>query len=66
MAAQITEEKAELQKNMETFYENYILIDVGANLTNKKFSRDLDSVVKRAKDSGLKLNKDFSVFQLSF
>lgn len=52
MAAKKTDEKTEIQKNMETFYENYILIDVGANLTNKKFSRDLDSVVKRAKDSG--------------
>lgn len=53
MAAQITDDKADIQeKNMETFYENYILIDVGANLTNKKFSRDLESVVKRAKDSG--------------
>ncbi|XP_011309418.1 putative deoxyribonuclease TATDN1 [Fopius arisanus] len=34
-------------------YENYILIDVGANLTNKKYSRDLDSVIQRAKDSGV-------------
>lgn len=52
MAAPINDDKHEVQKNMETFYENYILIDVGANLTNKKFSRDLDSVVRRAKDSG--------------
>lgn len=52
MAAQISEDKTDVQENMETFYENYILIDVGANLTNKKFSRDLDSVVRRAKDSG--------------
>lgn len=54
MAAQINDEKSENQKNMETFYENYILIDVGANLTNKKFSRDLDSVIRRAQDSGKK------------
>lgn len=54
MAAQISEDKTDVPKNMETFYENYILIDVGANLTNKKFSRDLDSVVRRAKDSGMK------------
>lgn len=33
--------------------ENYIIVDVGANLTNKKFSRDLDSVVQRAKDAGI-------------
>ncbi|XP_066244927.1 3'-5' ssDNA/RNA exonuclease TatD [Euwallacea similis] len=38
---------------MEKCYENYILIDVGANLTNKKYSRDLDSVIQRAKDSGV-------------
>ncbi|KAH1014860.1 hypothetical protein HUJ05_012675 [Dendroctonus ponderosae] len=38
---------------MEKCYENYILIDVGANLTNKKYGRDLDSVVQRAKDSGV-------------
>ncbi|XP_018579380.1 uncharacterized protein LOC108917319 [Anoplophora glabripennis] len=38
---------------MKACYENYILIDVGANLTNKKYSRDLDSVIQRAKDSGV-------------
>lgn len=38
---------------MEKCYENYILIDIGANLTNKKYSRDLDTVVQRAKDSGV-------------
>nr|ADD38159.1 Deoxyribonuclease tatD [Lepeophtheirus salmonis] len=32
---------------------NYIIVDIGANLTNKKFSRDLDSVIQRAKDSGV-------------
>ncbi|GAB6028418.1 hypothetical protein CHUAL_002578 [Chamberlinius hualienensis] len=31
----------------------YILIDIGANLTNKKFSRDLESVIRRAKDAGV-------------
>ena len=24
---------------------NYIIVDIGANLTNKKFSRDLDQVI---------------------
>lgn len=33
-------------------FDNYVLIDVGANLTNRKFGRDLESVVQRAKDSG--------------
>ncbi|XP_017768186.1 PREDICTED: 3'-5' ssDNA/RNA exonuclease TatD [Nicrophorus vespilloides] len=40
-------------KLMEQCYENLIVIDVGANLTNKKYSRDLDSVIQRAKDSGV-------------
>lgn len=33
--------------------DNYLIVDIGANLTNKKFSRDLDSVVQRAKESGV-------------
>lgn len=33
--------------------ENYIIVDIGANLTNKKFTRDLDSVVARARDAGV-------------
>ena len=33
--------------------DNYIIVDVGANLTNKKFARDLDTVVQRAKDAGV-------------
>jgi TatD DNase family protein len=40
-------------KTMEQCYENYILVDVGANLTNKKYSRDLESVIQRARDSGM-------------
>lgn len=40
------------QQNMEQCYENLIVIDVGANLTNKKYSRDLESVIQRAKDAG--------------
>lgn len=31
----------------------YFIVDIGANLTNKKFARDLSAVVQRAKDSGL-------------
>lgn len=34
-------------------YDNYLLIDVGSNMVNKKFSRDLESVLQRAKDSGM-------------
>ena len=32
--------------------DNYIIVDVGANLTNKKFARDLDAVIQRAKEAG--------------
>lgn len=34
-------------------FENLIVIDAGANLTNKKYSRDLESVIQRAKDAGI-------------
>ena len=37
---------------MQECYENYIVVDIGANLTNKKYGRDLDSVIQRAKDAG--------------
>ena len=30
----------------------YFMVDIGANLTNKKYSRDLEHVIQRAKDSG--------------
>lgn len=33
-------------------FDNLILIDTGANLINKKYSRDLESVLRRAKDAG--------------
>lgn len=38
--------------NMEHCFENLILIDCGSNLANKKYARDLDQVLKRAKDAG--------------
>ncbi|KAJ8672942.1 hypothetical protein QAD02_004203 [Eretmocerus hayati] len=44
------------EKNLDAMshcYENYVLVDVGANLTNKKYVRDLDSVIQRAKDAGV-------------
>ena len=40
--------KGKLMDNLS----NYIIVDIGANLTNKKFSRDLDQVIQRATDSG--------------
>uniref|UniRef100_T1J039 Deoxyribonuclease TATDN1 n=1 Tax=Strigamia maritima TaxID=126957 RepID=T1J039_STRMM len=42
-----------MENNKKPANENYILIDVGANLTNKKFGRDLDAVIQRAKDAGV-------------
>nr|CAG4640953.1 EOG090X080R [Eulimnadia texana] len=33
---------------------SYVLVDIGANLTNSKYSRDLDSVIERAKDAGVR------------
>lgn len=47
------EKKPEDNSAMEQCYENLIVVDVGANLTNKKYSRDLDSVIQRAKDAGV-------------
>jgi len=39
-------------QNLQSCYENYIMVDVGASLTNKKYGRDLESVIRRAKDAG--------------
>lgn len=39
--------------DMKHCFENLIVIDAGANLTNKKYSRDLESVIQRAKDAGM-------------
>lgn len=48
----LAEEQLDIDDNMKHCFENLIVIDVGANLTNKKYSRDLDSVVQRARDAG--------------
>ncbi|KAH8022769.1 hypothetical protein HPB51_005067 [Rhipicephalus microplus] len=34
--------------------DNYLLVDICANLVNKKFNRDLESVIQRAKDAGVR------------
>lgn len=49
---------------MKHCYDNLIVVDVGANLTNKKYSRDLDSVVQRAKDSGKSIKKSYKSHML--
>lgn len=59
-----TDKEATCDSNMKRYFENYILVDVGANLTNRKFSRDLESVIARAKDAG---NLEYKpTFLLSF
>ncbi|XP_022231794.1 3'-5' ssDNA/RNA exonuclease TatD isoform X1 [Drosophila obscura] len=51
--APLLEEQLDMDDSMKHCFENLIVIDVGANLTNKKYSRDLDSVVQRARDAGV-------------
>lgn len=52
MATSLCNESLDSKKAIEQCYENLIVVDIGANLTNKKYNRDLDSVVQRAKDAG--------------
>ena len=47
-AGQVTEAPTMMDK-----LSNYIIVDIGANLTNKKFSRDLDQVIQRAREAGV-------------
>lgn len=49
----MTSEESQISEELKGCYENLIVIDIGANLTNKKYGRDLDSVVQRAKDAGI-------------
>ncbi|KAH8243415.1 hypothetical protein KR032_007270 [Drosophila birchii] len=51
--APLLEDQLDIADTMKHCFENLIVIDVGANLTNKKYSRDLDSVVQRARDAGV-------------
>ncbi|XP_013135751.1 PREDICTED: tat-linked quality control protein TatD [Papilio polytes] len=49
----MTSEETQIPEELKGCYENLIVIDIGANLTNKKYGRDLDSVIQRAKDAGV-------------
>lgn len=49
----MTSEEVQISEELKGCYENLIVIDIGANLTNKKYGRDLDSVIQRAKDAGV-------------
>lgn len=55
----MTSEETQISEELKGCYENLIVIDIGANLTNKKYGRDLDSVVQRAKDAGMYLKEYF-------
>lgn len=37
---------------LDSLNDQYFIIDICANLTNKKFARDVDSVIQRAKNAG--------------
>lgn len=39
-------------ESFKHLYENLILIDLAANLVHKKYSRDQENVIQRAKDAG--------------
>lgn len=41
-----------LKKIEDDLTSSFVLVDIGANLTNSKYARDLDSVLDRAKDAG--------------
>lgn len=56
MANQGIPDTADVNSNLDDMkhcFENLIVIDAGANLTNKKYGRDLESVIQRAKDAGM-------------
>lgn len=53
MACQSHNSTETIKYSIKENYDNYLLIDVGSNMVNKKFSRDLESVLLRAKDSGM-------------
>jgi hypothetical protein len=48
----LSQSEQDLLKSLGIDETIYFLIDIGANLTNKKFSRDLIGLVQRAKNSG--------------
>ncbi|PSN47590.1 3'-5' ssDNA/RNA exonuclease TatD [Blattella germanica] len=56
MASSETSVVENISESMQECYANYVIIDIGANLTNKKYGRDLDSVIQRAKDAGMIFN----------
>nr|CAG4637855.1 EOG090X080R [Chydorus sphaericus] len=43
-----------LKKIEDDLTSSFVLVDIGANLTSSKYARDLDSVLERAKDAGVR------------
>lgn len=50
--AEHTPTSATPESSFKHLYENLILIDLAANLVHKKYSRDQENVIQRAKDAG--------------
>lgn len=50
--ATIEDSVNDILKSLSLSDNHYLIVDIGANLTNRKFAKDLDSVIQRAKDSG--------------
>ncbi|XP_037942420.1 3'-5' ssDNA/RNA exonuclease TatD [Teleopsis dalmanni] len=53
LSSEVEESSLPLPLELKHCFDNLIVIDAGANLTNKKYSRDLESVIQRAKDAGV-------------
>ena len=51
--AEMSDKASPAPATMMDKLSNYIIVDIGANLTNKKFSRDLDQVIQRAREAGV-------------
>lgn len=47
-----SDRQTESSSSESTIENRYLLIDAGANLTNKKYNRDLDAVIERAQETG--------------
>ncbi|CAL1272258.1 unnamed protein product [Larinioides sclopetarius] len=45
---------SDLAEALEDLSGQYFITDVSANLTNKKFARDVDGVIERAQSAGVK------------
>jgi hypothetical protein len=44
--------KQSIDRTVKEIDEHYLLVDTSAQLTHRKFRKDLDAVVARSRDSG--------------